>query len=112
MNTSIKEAKALLLLYLVYFSERTSSHSENIAFFAISDEKECQIFEKELNVSQAELRDLADFLFKSGLVRFEQLIDTLFVFLTEKACDFVQKQNLFSEGRREGLTDYEGQVAS
>jgi len=96
MDISAKEAKAFRLLYLIYCNERTSNHSENLAFIAISDDLECKIFMKELNVNRSELNDLVDSLFKEGLVRFIQLLDTLFVFLTERACRFVQKQqNLF-----------------
>jgi hypothetical protein len=91
MKISVRRAKACLLLHLVYFSGRTPNHSENIAFFALSDYIECLFFMREINVGLTELVELVDFLYKAGLVRFIQLRETIFVFLTEKACHFVQK---------------------
>jgi len=92
VKTSVRRAKACLLLHLVYFSGRTPNHSENLAFFAFSDYIECLFFMGEINVDLAELVELVDFLYKAGLVRFIEVLDTIFVFLTEKGCHFVQKQ--------------------
>ena len=93
MKTSVHRVKATLLLHVVYHHERPLMRSENIAFFALSDLRECLFFMRELNVGLDELVDLVDFLYKGGLVRFIQLRDTLFVFLTERACRFVLKEH-------------------
>ena len=89
MQTSIHHAKAYLLLNIIYYYARTASHSANIAFFAISDYIECRVFMREINVSLAELVEIVDFLYKAGFVRFIEVLDTIFVFLTEKGCHFV-----------------------
>ncbi len=94
MKTSVHRAKSCLLLHLVYHHERPLRRSKNIAFFALSDFRECITFMRAINVNLDELVDIVDFLYKSGLVRFIQLRETLFVFLTEKACHFVQKQKI------------------
>ncbi len=93
MKNFVHRAKTYLLLHLIYYHERPPRRSENIAFFALSDYKECLIFMININVSLAELVELVDFLYKADMVRFIQLQDTMFVFLTERACRFVLKEH-------------------
>jgi hypothetical protein len=92
MKNFVHRAKTYLLLHLIYYHERTPRRSENIAFFALSDFRECITFMRKINVSLGELVDLVDFLYKAGFVRFIQLQDTIFVFLTKRACRFVLKE--------------------
>jgi hypothetical protein len=95
MNIFEKIGKKIALLFLIFHYNRTSSHSTNLAFFGISDDKECKFFMKKLDVSKAELIEIVDLLSKADFVRFVQVSNTLFVFLTSKGCAFVLKNQIF-----------------
>ena len=94
LNTSLRHAKASLLLYLIYYHGRsTDFHFENVAFFQLNDEKVCDEFSKKLNVNKKEFEDLIDLLFEKGLIRFTQNIDALYVNLNDQACNYVLSED-------------------
>ena len=99
MKSYVKIGKAFSLLFLIYHRNRTLSHSKNLAFFGLSDDKECKFFLTELDIRMEELNEIVYFLAKGNFVRLVQILDTFFVFLTEKSCRFVQESNISEKPR-------------
>jgi hypothetical protein len=95
MKTFVKIGKTFALLFLIDHYSCISSQARNPAFFGLSDEKECKFFMKKLEVSREELVEIVDLLFKKEFVRFAQLGNTFFVFLTNKGSDFVFNNQIF-----------------
>jgi len=95
MKNFVKIGKTFALLFLIDHYSSISSKARNPAFFGLSDEKECKFFMKKLEVSREELVEIVDLLFEKEFVRFAQLGNTFFVFLTTKGSDFVFNNQIF-----------------